>query len=106
VDTTQTEMLPVEAMGKRRLSRVAQTRRNCAGSLEHQQIRARAVAAIENTGVESGAAGENVQQHGAAIFMRCTLNSGRIVDHRNAGYVVRMSGVVGGRGREVSSYPD
>jgi hypothetical protein len=26
--------------------------------------------------------------------------------HRTAGYVIRMSGGVGGRGREASSYPD
>lgn len=99
-------MLPVETVGERRLSGVAQTRRDGTGSLEYQQIRARAVAAVENTGVESCAAGENVQQHEAAIFMRCALKLGRIVDHRNAGYVTRMSGVVGGRSREASSYPD
>jgi hypothetical protein len=35
-----------------------------------------------------------------------TMRRGRFVDHRNAGYVTRLSGVVGGRGREASSYPD
>ena len=58
---------------------------------------------IENTGVESCAAGENVQQHGAAVFTLCA----KVWQNcRNAGYVIRMSGVVGGRSREASSYPD
>lgn len=64
------------------------------------------MAPLENTGLNRGVAGENIQQHGAARLEWFTMRCGGIGDHRNAGYVIRMSGVVGGRGREASSYPD
>jgi len=57
-------------------------------------------------GINRGVAGETIQQHGAARLAWFAMGCGGIVDHRNAGYVIRMSGVVGGRGSEASPYPD
>jgi len=53
------------------------------------------VAIIENTGVNPDVAGENIHQYRAARLVRITMRHGRFVDHRNAGYVILMSGVVG-----------
>ena len=64
------------------------------------------VAIIENTGVNPDVAGEDIQQYRAAHLVMITMRQGRFVDHRNAGYVIRMAGVVGRRGRVASIYPD
>ena len=59
-----------------------------------------------NASAESGTAYKGVSSDGAARVgigqgsMRSTMFQG------TAGYVTRMSGGVGGRGREVPSYPD
>ena len=64
------------------------------------------MAAESNASVKSGTACKVVSSNGAARVgtgqssMRATKFQG------TAGYVTRMSGGVGGRGREASSYPD
>ena len=64
------------------------------------------MAAEPNAGIKSGTASKDVSSDGAARVgigqgsMRSTVIQG------TAGYVTRMSGGVGGRGREASSYPD
>ena len=47
---------------------------------------------VENTGVTS----ENLQQYWTASLVWITMRHDRFVDFRNAGYVIRMSGIVGG----------
>ena len=64
------------------------------------------MAAESNASIKTGSACEVVSTNGAAQVdighgsMRATVIQG------TAGYVTRMSGGVGGRGREASSYPD
>lgn len=66
------------------------------------------MAAESNASAESGTTCQIVSSIGAARTgtcqgqgsMRATMFQG------TAGYVTRMSGGVGGRGREASSYPD
>ena len=64
------------------------------------------MAAESNASIESGTARKDVSSDGTARVgtgqgsMRSTVMQG------TAGYVTRMSGGVGGRGREASSYPD
>lgn len=72
-------MLPVEAVGQCRLSRIAQTRRHGAGSLEYQQIRPWPLAVVENPGTDPGVAGKNIQHYGAARFEWITLSRGRLL---------------------------
>lgn len=65
-----------------------------------------AMAAESNASTESGIARKTGSLNGAARTgsgqgsMRSTVTQG------TAGYVTRMSGGVGGSGREASSYPD
>jgi hypothetical protein len=63
----QVTLLSLEAMGQVRLPGTAQTRRVCAGSMEHQQERTRPVAPVENPGAIAGSASEDLQQFRAAI---------------------------------------
>ena len=83
-----------------------ETRGQCARGLEYKQERAWFMAAESNASAESGTACQVVSSNGAARTgtgqgsMRSTMFQG------TAGYVTRMSGGVGGRGREVPSYPD
>ena len=52
MDTTQVTLLHLEAMGPSRLPGTAQTRCDRAGSMEHQQIGAWAMAVIKDTGID------------------------------------------------------
>lgn len=97
----QITLLHLEAMGKSRLSGTAQTRCDCARSMEHEQERTRPVAPVQNPGAIAGPASEVLQQFGSAISRRmtgiCSLNR-RVRP--------RMHGGVGGGGCEAFSYPD
>ena len=93
--------------GAARVTEILQeTRGQRARGLEHKQVRAWAMAPESNASTEFGTAGKDVSSNGAARIgtgqgsMRSTKFQG------TAGYVTRMSGGVGGRGREASSYPD
>ncbi len=70
--------------------------------MDHSQIGARTLAAVQDPGARTGIARAVLQQYGAAEF------GGEVRDsiHRTAVYVTRSHGGVGGRGREASSYPD
>jgi len=57
----QVTMLYLEAVGKGGLSGVAQTRRFCARSMEHQQDRTRRVAIVQKPGANAGLASEVLQ---------------------------------------------
>ena len=99
-------MLHMETMEQRGIPRIQETRGQRARGLEHKQERAWPMAAESIARTESGAACQVVSSNGAARTgtgqggMRSTVIQG------TAGYVTRMSGGVGGRGREASSYPD
>ena len=101
-----TPIFRMETMGQRGLPRTQKARGQRARGLEHKQERAWPMAAEQNASVESGTACKNVSSNGATRVgtgqgsMRATKFQG------TAGYVTRMSGGVGGRGREASSYPD
>lgn len=97
----QVTLLYLEAMGKGRLPGTAQTWRDRAGSMEHQQKRTRPVAPVKNPGTIAGFAGEVLQQFGAAIPRR--MAGIRSLNRRVRS---RMHGGVGGGGREVFSYPN
>src|SRR5665647_2546456 len=103
---TAITMLCMETVGQRGLPRTQKTRGQRARGLEHKQERAWPMAAESDAGTESGTACKTVSSDGAARAgtgqgsMRSTQVQG------TAGYVTRMSGGVGGRGREASSYPD
>jgi hypothetical protein len=103
---TAVTMLRMETMGQRGLPRVEETRGQRARSLEHKHKRAWSMAPEQYASLESGAACKNVSSNGAARVgkgqgsMRATMVQGI------AEYVTRMSGGVGGRGREASSSPD
>lgn len=88
------------------LSGTAQAWRLGARSLEHQQERTRPMAHLENPGAHARDADEILQKPGAAQSGRCQRMSSRYSTQRTAGYVIRMSGGVRGRGREVPSYLD
>ena len=65
-DTTQVTLLSLEAMGPGGLPGVATTRGERARGMAHQQVGARAVAAVEDPGTRAGPAGAILQQYGAA----------------------------------------
>ena len=96
----------METMGQRGIPRAKETRCHCARGLEHKQERAWAMAPEQNASTESGTARKVVSSNGVARTgkgqgsMRSTKFQG------TAGYVTRMSGGVGGGGREAFSYPD
>ena len=103
---TAVTVLRMEAMGQRGLPRTQETRGQRARGLEHKQERAWPVAAESNASTESGTTCKVVSSNGAA---RVGISQGRMRSaalQGTAGYVTRMSGGVGGRGREASSYPD
>lgn len=99
-------MLCMEAMGQRGLPRTQKTRGQCARGLEHKQKRARAMAPEQNASAEFGAACKAVSSNGAARVGTGQGSMSTTTFQGTAGYVTRMSGGVGGRGREASSYPD
>ena len=103
---TAVTMLCMETMGQRGLPRTQETRGQRARGLEHQQERAWPMAIEQNAGTESGTACKNVSSNGAARTGTGQGSMRRTVVQGTAGYVTRMSGGVGGRGREASSYPD
>ena len=76
--------------------------------LEHKQKRAWAMASEQNASLIAGNACQVVSSNGAArTGTKATQGSMRGTKFQGtAGYVTRMSGGVGGRGREASSYPD
>ena len=83
-----------------------ETRGQCARGLEYKQERALPVALKSNASIELGTACKAVSSNGAA---RTGTGQGGMRETKcqgTAGYVTRMSGGVGGRGREVPSYPD
>ena len=69
-------------------------------------MRNRPMAIEQNAGTESGTACKNVSSNGAARVGTGQGSMSETVMQGTAGYVTRMSGGVGGRGREASSYPD
>ena len=91
MDTTQAALLSMEAMGTSGLSGTTQTRGERARSMGHQQVGAWPVAPVEDPGARTGVAGAALQHNGSAV-------PGRAVEslHRTAGYVIRLSGGVGG----------
>ena len=103
---TAVTMLCMETMGQRGLPRTQKTRGQRARGLAHKQERAWTMATESNASVDAGSDCQVVSSNGAARIgtsqgsMRSTMFQG------TAGYVTRMSGGVGGRGREASSYPD
>ena len=106
MDSATVTLLRMEAMGIEGLSRAAHAGRVRARSMERQQERAWPVANLENPGTIDGTNNEILQRDGPA-----TIGSGQGLTRmhstqRTAMYVTRMHGGVGGRGREVSSYPD
>ena len=99
-------MLCMETMGQRGLPRVKETRGQCARGLEHKQERAWPMAPEQNASVKPGTACKIVSSNGAA---RTGTGQGSMRSRKfqgTAGYVTRMSGGVGGGGREAFSYPD
>jgi len=74
--------------------------------MERQQERSWPMANLANPGTIGGDANEFLQRNGPA---RTGASQGLTRMHstqRTAVYVIRMHGGVGGRGREVPSYPD
>ena len=103
---TAVTMLRMETMGQRGVPRTEKARGQRARGLEHKQECAWPVAAEPNASVIAGTACKNVSSDGAA---RVGIGQGSMRETKcqgTAGYVTRMSGGVGGRGREASSYPD
>lgn len=96
----QVTMLHMGAMGKCRLSGIAQTWGVRARSIEHQQKRAWPVAPVQNAGAIAGTASEGLQQYGSAIPCRMTR-----ICLLNRRVRSRMHGGVG-VGCEAFSYPD
>jgi hypothetical protein len=74
--------------------------------LEHKQERAWAMAPEQNASAESGTARKTVSSNGVARVGKGQGSMRSLMFQGTAGYVTRMSGGVGGRGREASSYPD
>ena len=106
MDSATVTLLRMEAMGIEGLSRAAQAGRVRARSMERQQERAWPVANLENPGTIDGDANEFLPRNGLA-----TIGFGQELrrmhsTQRTAVYVTRTHGGVGGRGREVPSYPD
>ena len=103
---TAVTMLRMETMGQRGVPRTQKARGQRARGLEHKQERAWSMALKSNASAESGTACKAVSSNGAA---RVGTGQGSMRETKfqgTAGYVTRMSGGVGGRGREASSYPD
>ena len=97
----QVSMVHMEAIGKVRLSGVAQTRCVGARSMEHQQERTLHVAPVQDSCAIAGFAGEEIQQYGSAI--PCGMTGIYSLNRRVRS---RMHGGVGGGDREAFSYPD
>src|SRR5690606_9916529 len=66
MDTTQTTLLSLEAMGTSRLPGTAQARCKRARSMEHQQIGARPLAVEQHPGTEAGITSAVLHELGAA----------------------------------------
>jgi hypothetical protein len=99
-------MLRMETIGERGLPRTRETWGQCARGLEHKQKRAWTMASESNASTESGNAYKAVSSDGTA---RTVPGQGSMISTKfqgTAGYVTRMSGGVGGGGREAFSYPD
>ncbi len=99
-------MLRMETMGQRGLPRTQKAWSHCARGLEHKQERAWPMAPEQNASTKCGTACKVVSSNGAA---RTGTSQGSIRATKfqgTAGYVIRMSGGVGGGGREAFSYPD
>lgn len=105
---TAVTMLRMETMGQRGLPRTQKTRGQRARGLECKQERAWPMATEQNASAKSGNACQVVSSNGVArTGTKATKGSMRETKFQGtAGYVTRMSGGVGGRGREASSYPD
>ena len=103
---TAVTMLRMETMGQRGLPRVKETRGQCARGLEHKQECAWSMAPEPNASVESGTTCKVVSSNGAARIGRGQGSMRATKFQGTAGYVTRMSGGVGGGGREAFSYPD
>src|ERR1035437_109727 len=106
MDATAVTMLRMETMGQRGIPRVKETRGQCARGLEYKQERAWAMAPEQNASTQSGTACKVVSSNGAARVGKGQGSMSATKFQGTAGYVTRMSGGVGGRGREASSYPD
>jgi hypothetical protein len=102
---TAVTMLRMEAMGQRGLPRTQEARGQRTRGLEHKQERARAMAPEPNASTECGTACKAVSSDGVA---RIGTGQGSMRETKcqgTAGYVTRMSGGVGGEGREVRLSP-
>ena len=99
-------LLRMEAMGQRGLPRTQKAWGRRARGLEHKQERAWSMAAESNASVDAGTAHEIVSSNGASRVGNGPGSMRETVIQGTAGYVTRMSGGVGGRGREVPSCPD
>ena len=96
----------MEAMGQCGIPRTQEARGQRARGLEHEQERTWPVEAESNASPVAGAACEIVSSDGAARVGAGQGSMSVTVIQETAGYVIRMSGGVGGSGREVPSYPD
>ncbi len=99
-------MLRMETMWQRGLPRVKETWGYCARGLEHKQKCTWTMAPEKNASTERGTACKTVSSNGAA---RVGISQGSMRSTKcqgTAGYMTRMSGGVGGGGREAFSYPD
>ena len=106
MDSATVTLLRMEAMGPEGLPRAAQEGRVRARSMARQQKRARPVADIGHPGTVVGHANEFLQPHRPASTGTRQGRSDMHSTQRTAVYVTRMHGGVGGRDREVPSYPD
>ena len=106
MDSATVTLLRMEAMGPEGLPRAAQKGRVRARSMERQQKRARRVADIGHPGTVVGHGNEFLQPHRPASTGTRQGRSDMHSTQRTAVYVTRMHGGVGGRDREVPSYPD
>ena len=64
------------------------------------------MATESNASIDAGSACQDVSSNGAARVDNGQGSMRETVIQETAGYMTRMSGAVGGRGREASSYPD
>lgn len=99
-------MVRMETTGRRGLPRTTQTRGQCAQGLARKRVRAWPMAAESNASVESRTACNAVSSNEEARVGKSQGSMKATSFQENAGYLTRMSGGAGGRGRKASSCLD
>jgi len=99
-------MLRMETMGQRGLPRLSKRGIPVREAEQYRQERAWAMATEQNASIKSGTACKVVSSNGAARVGKGQGSMNTTKFQGTAGYVNRMSGGVGGSGREASSYPN